>query len=45
MEGLGVAVAEDERMPNSSCSLRGRGNEALRAATSMLAREGCGPID
>jgi hypothetical protein len=45
MEGLGVAVEADERMPNSSRSLRGRANEALRAATGALSRAGCGLID
>jgi hypothetical protein len=45
MEGLGVAVGADERMPNSSRSLRGGANEALRAATGVLSREGCGLSD
>ena len=46
MEGLGVAVsAGNGCMPNSSRSLHGRATEALRVATVIPTREGCGPID
>jgi hypothetical protein len=45
MEGLGVAVEAEERMPNCSRSPRGRATEVLRAAMGVLSREGCGLID
>jgi hypothetical protein len=45
MEGLGVAVEADERMPNSSRSPRGTENEAVRATAPFLDGMGCGPTD
>ena len=46
MEGLGVAFdGQNNCMPNFSRSPGGKATEALREATAVPTRKGCGPTD